>query len=288
MSLSPAGPALQLALRLTAIELLLRPMGPWTVRPLILIASGAALLWPRVLHSALTWYAIAALTGARIASDWPLADNHIYLLAYWALALALALGTGDPARVLEQSGRRLLAAAFLLAVLWKGALSPDYLDGRFFRITWLTDPRLEDAVLLVGGFAVDQLELSRGALQPLPEGAELLDPPRPSEPPRFRWLVAASTWGVLVIEALIALACLLPLRGRAVVARHLLLLLFCIVTYAFAPVAGFGWLLLAIGVALTGAQQRVLRAAYVGAWFLVLLYSEVPWAGVLVDWWDPR
>jgi hypothetical protein len=288
MSLSPAGPALQLALRLTAIELLLRPMGPWTVRPLVLIASGAALLWPRVLQSTLTWYAIAALTGARIASDWPLADNHIYLLAYWALAVALALGAADPPRVLEQSGRKLLAGAFLLAVLWKGALSPDYLDGRFFRITWLTDPRLEDAVLLVGGFTGDQLELSRAALQPLPEGAELLDPPRPSEPPRFRWLVAASTWGVLVIEALIALACLLPLRGRAVLARHLLLLLFCIVTYAFAPVAGFGWLLLAIGVALTGAQQRVLRAAYVGAWFLVLLYSEVPWAGVLVDWWDAR
>jgi hypothetical protein len=286
MSVSPVAVTLQLALRLTAIELLLRPMGPWTVRPLILVASGAALLWPRALNSSVTWYAIAALTAARIATDWPLADNHIYLLAYWALALALALGTSDPARVLEQSGRWLLAGAFLLAVLWKGALSPDYLDGRFFRITWLTDPRLEDAVLLVGGFSVDQLESSRAALQPLPEGAELLDPPRPSEPPRFRWLVAASTWGVLAIEALIAVACLLPLRGRAVLARHVLLLLFCSVTYAFAPVAGFGWLLLAIGVALTGPEQRALRATYVGVWFLVLLYSEVPWTGVLVDWWQ--
>jgi hypothetical protein len=284
MSVAVADPALQLALRLTAIELLLRPTGPWTVKPLILIASGAALLWPRALNAAVVWYAIAALTAARIASDWPLADNHIYLLAYWALAVALALGTSHPARVLQQSGRRLLAGAFLLAVVWKAVFSPDYLDGRFFRITWLTDPRLHDAVLLVGGLSVDQLESSRTALQPLPEGAELLDPPRLSEPPRFRWLVAASTWGVLAIEALIVVACLLPLRGHAILARHLLLLLFCIVTYAFAPVAGFGWLLLAMGVALTTTEQRVLRAAYVATWFLVLLYSEVPWAGVLVDW----
>ena len=281
-----AAPSVQLALRLTAIELLLRPMGPWTVRPLILIASGAILLWPGALHSGVVWYGVAALTATRIASDWPLADNHIYLLAYWALAVALALGTPDPARTLEQSGRRLLVAAFLLAVLWKSVLSPDYLDGRFFRITWLTDPRLEDAVLLVGGFSPEQLELNRAALQPLPEGAELLDPRRTFEPPRFEWLVSASTWGVLAIEALIAVAWLLPLRGHAKLAPHLLLLLFCTFTYAFAPVAGFGWLLLAIGVALTGPHQRALRAAYAGTWFLVLLYSEVPWAGVLVDWWQ--
>ena len=285
--ISPAsnfGPA-ELALRLTAIDLLLRPMGPWGVRPLILAIAGLALLLPRVLRAPATWYALAGLVTARVVADWPLPDNHIYLLAYWCLAVALALGAGaEGARILGLSSRLLIGLAFLMGVVWKGALSPDYLDGRFFRVTLLTDERFTDATLLLGGLTGEQLDGNREYLSPLPEGAELLDPPPLVEPRAFRRLAAASTWGVLGLEALVALAFLLPLRGRAVTLRHLLLLLFCVVTYAFAPVPGFGWLLLAIGLAACGPGQRHMRVAYVTAWFLVLLYAEVPWAGLLIGW----
>ena len=66
--------------------------------------------------------------------------------------------------------------------------------------------------------------------------------------------------------------------------RHLLLLLFCVVTYAFAPVAGFGWLLLTMGLAGCGSEQGWLRSVYIAAWCLVLLYDEIPWSGLLVEW----
>src|SRR5262245_55161412 len=102
-------------------------MGPWSVRPLILVCAGAALISPRALTRPLTWYALAALIAIRIAADWPIPDNHIYLLAYWCLASALALGAADRERVIFTSGRLLIGAAFLLAVLWKGAFSTDYL-----------------------------------------------------------------------------------------------------------------------------------------------------------------
>ena len=65
--------------------------------------------------------------------------------------------------------------------------------------------------------------------------------------------------------------------------RHGLLLGFCVVTYAFAPVAGFGWLLLVMGAAQTDEADVWLRRAYVAAFLVVLLYSEVPWAGLLLD-----
>ncbi|HWO00609.1 MAG TPA: hypothetical protein VNS63_15225, partial [Blastocatellia bacterium] len=211
-------------------------------------------------------------------------DNHVYLLAYWCLAAALALGAKDVAGTLRRSSRLLVGAAFLMAVIWKGLLSPDYLDGRFFSVTLLTDPRFENATLLLGGLNAEQLAESREYLRPLPEGAELLDGPELFEPPAFKLLTRVSTWGLLVLEALIAFACLLSLPRRAVAWRHILLLLFCIVTYAFAPVAGFGWLLLTMGFALCGPEQRVLRASYLTAWCLVLLYDEVPWSGLLVDW----
>jgi hypothetical protein len=259
-------------------------MGPWAVRPAILVVAGIAVLSPRALARPLTWYLLFALVVARIALDWPLADNHIYLLAYWCLAAALALGARDRDGVLTTSGRLLIGTAFLAAVLWKGAWSPDYLDGRFFRITWLTDERFSDAVQLLGGLSQPQLAHNREVLQPMPEGAELLHAPALDEPPAFRQLVFLSTWGILVIEGLIALAFLYPLTPRAAFVRHPLLISFCVITYAIAPVAGFGWLLLTIGVALCRREQRLLRATYVGTWFLVLLYSEVPWASLAVRW----
>lgn len=280
---SDLGPA-EIVLRLTAIIVLLRPMGPWGVRPLLLGLAGLAIALPRVLRAPATWYALAALVSARIVADWPLPDNHVYLLAYWCFALALALGAPDGQAVINRSSRLLIGFAFLMAIVWKVALSPDYLDGRFFHVTLLTDPRFENTTVLIGGLSTQQLADSREYLQPLPEGAELLDEPSLAEPGSFRLLAAASTWGLLAIEAVVALACLFPLRGRLVMLRHLLLLLFCVVTYAFAPVAGFGWLLLTMGLAGCGLEQGWLRSSYVAAWFLVLLYDEIPWSRLLVEW----
>src|SRR4029079_7583400 len=79
------------ALRLSAIALLLRPMGSWLIRPAILAIAVLVLLFPRLLRRSLMWGAVAGLTAIRIAQDWPLADNHIYLLGYWLLAVALSL-----------------------------------------------------------------------------------------------------------------------------------------------------------------------------------------------------
>ena len=60
--------------------------------------------------------------------------------------------------------------------------------------------------------------------------------------------------------------------------------MFCATTYALAPVAGFGWLLATMGLAQCRPDQRTLRGAYVAVFVLILLYTEIPWAGVLADW----
>src|SRR6476659_431271 len=88
---------IEIVLRMTAIILLLRPMGPWGVRPMILGLAGLVIALPRVLRASATWYVLSALIIIRIIADWPLPDNHIYLIAYWCLAMALALGSRDVA-----------------------------------------------------------------------------------------------------------------------------------------------------------------------------------------------
>jgi hypothetical protein len=271
-------------LTLTAIILLLRPLDVWWLAPFVLAAACLSLILRPVRRAPLTWVVVAVLVAIRIVYVWPLSDNHIYLLAYWCLAMGLALSGPIPAATLSASSRWLLGAAFAMAVLWKAVLSPDYVDGRFFRVTLLTDERFADASLVFGGLSRDQMAVNRKFLEPLPEGAELLEPPAFVEPPRLRAFSAIATWGGLALEALVALLSLIPADGRIQLARHASLLLFCATTYALAPVAGFGWLLATMGLAQCRPGQRMLRGAYVAVFILILLYSEIPWAGVLAGW----
>jgi hypothetical protein len=270
-------------LRLTAILLLLRPLEVWWAAAAVLAGAVLSLLFAPVRRSPATWLALSLLIAAQIIEAWPTSDNHIYLLSYWSLAIGLALGTASPAATLAATSRWLVAAAFLFAVVWKGVLSPDYLDGRFFRVTLLTDDRFADAVTLLGDITAPEIREARSFLQPLPEGAELADVDWFGEPPRLRLIAAVVTWGGIVLEALVAVLCLYPLAARAVVARHAALMLFCVTTYALAPVAGFGCLLAAMGLAQCLAPGR-LQTAYVVVFVLVLLYAEIPWASVLARW----
>jgi hypothetical protein len=199
------------------------------------------------------------------------------------LAIGLALGSINAISVLGRSSRLLIGLAFLLAVIWKGVLSPDYLDGRFFRVTYLTDPRFENVTMHVGNFTTDQLAESRKYLQPLPEGGMRAEVPRLHNTPSFTALVYFSTWWTIFIEALCAFFFLFPFRERIGIVPQLLLLAFCVCTYAVAPVAVFGWILLTIGLASVDADNRSLRAAYVTAWLLVLAYYLIPLAGFLMD-----
>jgi hypothetical protein len=272
-----------MVLRLTAIALLLRPTGPWTVRPVIIALAGLVLLVPKVMRAPATWFALSGLVAARIIWDWPIPDNHLYLLAYWCLAVALALGSANCKRVLGASSSLLIGLVFLLAFLWKAGLSPDYVDGRFFRVTLLTDTRFEDSVLLLGGLTAHQLEGNRDFLEPVERPEAVAKGPTLVEPPPFKRMAMLLTWSALVVEGLVALTWLLSLAGWTLTVRHLLLLIFCAGTYAFAPVAGFGWLLLSMGLVSCLPEQRFLRGAYIASWILVLLYAEVPWAQVLLD-----
>ena len=86
-----------------------------------------------------------------------------------------------------------------------------------------------------------------------------------------------------MLETLVALLSVIPPGGRIEAARHASLLAFCVTTYALAPVAGFGWLLATMGLAQCRRDQRLLRGAYMAAFILILLCTEVRWTAVLAD-----
>lgn len=288
MSLARAGRDLlamdrsDLALRLVLVALLLQPVGDRWLRPLVVALAAFGLLAPSAVRSVALWGALAALAALRIALDWPLSDNHAYLLAYWCLAAAIAAAAGSArVGVLASNGRLLIGLTFLFATLWKVALSPDFLDGRFFRVALVDDHRLEDFARLAAGLDDDAFRALRALVREHGDGAFVPWEVMPTQPPRFRTLACVLTGSTVAIEGALAAVFLLPLPGGLVRLRHGLLLLFCAATYALAPVAGFGWLLLSMGVAQSESARPRLRVAYLATFAFVLIVTRWPWLRML-------
>jgi hypothetical protein len=256
-----------LAAQLTCATLLLAPIGGWGVRPLVLVLAVAGLLAPAVAASARFFALLAALAGLRVLLDWPLPDNHAYLLAIWCSALAVSLGGPRPRAILARNARLLVGLAFALATLQKAAIAPDYMDGTFFRWALAVDPRFEELGALLGRSGAD-LERTRAFLEAWPGEA----PPGAAfvETAALRAAAHAFTWATVLLEGAVALLFLAPPAFGLGRARDAALLLFCAGTYAVAPVAGFGWLLLAMGVA--QSEGRLARWAYLAVFALVALY----------------
>jgi hypothetical protein len=143
-------------------------------------------------------------------------------------------------------------------------------------MTLVTDERFAELSRTIGGLSDAQLEANRAALVALPRGAELLDGPVLVEPPALRRLGLTLTWGGFLLEGLMAAAFLSHWPAWLHHARHMLLVTFAVLTYAVAPVAGFGWLLAAMGLAQCRPEQRAFRLAYVAVFVLVTLYAETP------------
>lgn len=271
-----------LGLQLTAIVLLLQPVSVWYMRPLLLSLAILVLLVPAILRTPAVWGGIALLVAGWVIREWPVGDNHHYLFAYWTLAICLALCARSPDRALARSARWLVVAVFLWATLWKAVLSPDYMDGRFYRVRLLTDARFSATVQLVGDLSAQQMESSRAYLEPPPFGEPGPAPPELFEPPAVVHLATLLTWATVLLEALVALAFLVPWGRLTLAVRHGALLGFCAAAYAIAPVAGFGWLLCAMGVTQVPAERRGLRAAYVAVFLLLRFYMDIPWGRLLL------
>src|SRR4029453_16747580 len=78
-------------LRLTLLILLLRPPAEGPVRGLTWLVAGLALALPPISRRPAGWLTLGGLLLVRLVLDWPLSDNHIYLLTYWCLGVGLCL-----------------------------------------------------------------------------------------------------------------------------------------------------------------------------------------------------
>lgn len=272
-----------LALRLTLLAAALDPPLLWFERMPILLLAGLGLVVPRALRSRALWAGLLALATWPLFFEWPFSDNHDYLSALWFLAVACALWSADPPGTLAHQARRLLGLTFLFATLWKLALSPDFADGRFFRVTLLTDARFENLAVLAGGMSWEEWARNDVAIDELLTSETAPGESGLVEPPELRRLATTLTLFTGAIEAAIAAAFLWRPGSRLARARDALLLAFAAATFSFATVRGFGWLLMCLGIAQCEPERRVTRAAYLGVFALIALYRATPWSRFLIE-----
>ena len=276
---------MELSLRLTLLDLLLRPVGDRTVRPFTLAFAALGLIIPGQLRSKFIWLPLAFLTGMRVLLDWPLPDNHAYLLFYWCLAVSISLFSRDSERCLAFNGKMLIGLAFAFAVIWKVFLSGDFMDGRFFRITMLTDPRFEAFTGSVSGLGDYEFENLRLFVEQHIDGElPFTDIDIPSLPSRLILASEFHTYWTVIIESAVAILFLIPSSMSVSRLRDAFLILFCVTTHSVATVEGFGWLLIAMGVSQCGERRRAIRYLYVGAFLLILVYSYMPMFHKTLEW----
>jgi len=271
---------MELALRVLLLVLLLDASLFWFQRLPIQILCGLGLLLPALARDARFWAGLTLLTAWPLVWNWPFSDNHDYLRALAALSVTLALGARDPAATLRTSARLLVGGTFFFAALWKLVLSPDWLDGTFFRVTLLSDPRFHDLAVLAGGVSWETLDAFDAALRDYLAGKQGGWPGAFVEPAGLRPLALALTAFTGALEAAIAASFLWPRLARF---RNPLLIVFGASTFAFATVRGFGWLLMALGLAQCRDDERRARVGYVATLFLIEVYRSVPWSRMLID-----
>ena len=273
--------AVEIAAQFTLLTLLFAQVGNSFSRPFILLLAALGLLLPHNYRQPQIWLALCFFTSFRVIYEWPMADNHSYLLALWCLVLSVACYSQETGRILANNARLLIGLVFLLASFQK-IISPNYLDGTFFRYLFLADNRFEDFVVLFSRISYQQIDNARALLDVAQLSPLTADDEIVPVSPEFHLLVILSTWWNLLDQIAVACCFLAPVNSRLHKSRDFMLLIFCITAYAVAPVSAFGWLLISMALAQCEATDRV-RIAYFSAFFLVLFYYEVPWAEILVD-----
>lgn len=264
---------------MTLLLLLLYPSGFWYVRIPITVLCVSAFVFRALRLDAKFWFVVAMTVTAGNYQNWFLVDNHKYLLGYWCLALFCCLQTDDPKKSLAAIARWLIGLSFLFAIFWKVA-SGDYIDSTFFHYSLLLDDRFRAISESLGGMTREIGDANRAAYRALISFDSRLEAVTLLYPKGITNLAGVFTWWTLFIEALVAAGFLWPAGKSISKWRDYILIAFILSTYSVAPVLGFGWTLIIMGLAQCEERFKYIPRLYMLA-FIILQVYNLPFRAIL-------
>ena len=253
-------------------SLISSPRGTFTVARVV--ALGALLLVPWMVNDR-RWRVGVLSVLLVLAAAGPLSsplldlDNHHFLKLYWLLALLLTGMASDPVAALRRSARWIIGLVFVFATVWK-LLVPDFVDGSLLTYLLATDGNMDGVLVAVGWHEADRtIENRREIVQLRHDPTVPLETTELDVPSRSAAAAPALAIATLLLEGAVALAYLLPLRGRWERLQEVSLFAFLLATYGLLPVFGFGGLLAAMGLAASGLRDRPAILVHLAMWATV-------------------
>lgn len=264
---------------MTLLLLLVYPSSFWYVRIPLTVLCVSAFVFSALRFDPRFWFVTAMVVMAGNYQNWFMVDNHKYLLGYWCLALFCCLLTELPEKTLATIARKLIAFSFLFAVFWKIA-SRDFLNSTFFHYALLLDDRFSGVSELLGGMTNELMDANRTAYRALINFDSRIDAVQLLFTKGITYLARIVTWWTLIIELVVAVSFLWPLGKSISRWRDFFLLIFILSTYSVAPVLGFGWTLIIMGLVQCENRYRYVRWLYMAA-FVVLQIYNLPFRAIL-------
>lgn len=248
----------------------------WYIKLGLTTLAVTALVLRPLMRNPLLWLGLVGVLVLAYTQTWYQQNNHDFLKLYWCLGLGVSLLAVNPMKAIEMNARVLIGLCFAFAFLWK-ALSPDYVSGAFFNYFLLQDTRFEvfaDHIVGLDPGALMRERIERVMYTAFGDPSGTFAVPFGAE---ARWLGWAMTWWTLFIEAVVALAFLLPRRFWLARWRDAVLLLFVFSTYFVAPILYFAWLIVAMGIVQCDREAfPYAPVGYVAAFVLVLMRFYIP------------
>lgn len=272
----------ELAASMTLVLVLLYAGRFWYLQIPLTILVTAAMMYRSLLRSDTFWFVITVVVAASNFHNWYYIDNHKYLITYWCLALYFSRLTTAPDRSLRISARLLIGLAFFFATIWK-LISDDFINGTFFHYSLLMDDRFAGVATLFGGLSNEMFAKNHMAIRELLNYNSILQVIQFQDTIYVPLVAKIITWWTIIIEGLIAITFLWPDRKFISKWRDLFLLTFLLTTYLVAPVVGFGWVLIIMG--MVQATSKMSRLLYVLAFFILQIYL-VPWETIFSYFWQ--
>ena len=111
--------------------------------------------------------------------------------------------TPDTNKALAINGRLLIGLVFLFGCIWKFTASDNYIDGTFFQVTFLTDPRFEGFSRVAGGLDQETYDNLHDYVSQHRDAAATPDDAHIEIPPQLKTLaIAATAWNLFINAAL--------------------------------------------------------------------------------------
>lgn len=239
------------------------------IHSLVLLCSLGILVRPLIRHP-IFWFGLAAVFIVVSWNPWYSPGNHRYLQAYWCLSIAFCFLCSNPKEALAQSARWLIAFAFLFAFIWK-IRTPEFIDGRFLEYSLISDYRFIPVAMLLGLDAEVVIKNSQ-LLHDYIDVGDISGTVALQTTAVVPVIAKVLTIWTLLVEAAVCIVFFFTPRRVIHILRHVILLVFIITTYSIAPVVGFGWAFVAMGLTHVHLKEkRILIPLYLAAFVIVFL-----------------